>query len=453
MKDYDYIVIGGGSGGIASARRAAAHGAKVALVEARRIGGTCVLTGCVPKKLMFNAASIAETLADAEGYGFSFEPPRVDWATLKSRRDAAVERLVGIYEKNLDTAGVTTVRGRAKLLPTKRVGVHEVEIDGERISGRHVLIATGGSPRVPALPGAQLGITSNGFFELETQPKKIAVVGSGYVAMELAGIFQQLGTQVTVLSRTALPLERFDPMLREELLGHLKSTGVEFLPETEAVRLIRTDSSQLKLIDQKKNEHVGFDTVLWAVGRTPASAGLGLEGVGVETDAGGHIVVDEYQNTSAANVHALGDVTGKAKLTPVAIAAGRALSDRLFAGKSERKLDYENIPTVVFSHPPIATVGLTEVQARECFGDDVAVFNTRFTNLFHSLTKIRPKTAMKIVTQRSTDRVLGVHVIGRNADEMIQGVAIAVRMGATKADFDRTVAVHPTGAEELVTIP
>lgn len=453
MKDFDYIVIGGGSGGIASARRAAAHGARVALIEARRIGGTCVLTGCVPKKLMFNAASIAEAMADAEGYGFTFEPPKIDWAKLKARRDAAIDRLVGIYEKNLDDARVETIHGRAKLSRSGDTGVHEVEVDGDRLRARHVLVATGGSPKVPALSGAQLGITSNGFFELETQPKKVAIVGSGYTGVEVAGIFQQLGTQVTLFSRSALPLKHFDAMLQDELLTHLKSSGVEFLPETEPQRVLRTDASGLRVIDRNKVERDGFDTLLWAIGRTPTTTGLGLEALGVTLDAYGHVVVDDYQNSSVEGLYAVGDVTARANLTPVAIAAGRALSDRLFGGKSERKLDYENIPSVVFSHPPVATVGLREEQARQTFGDDVKIYTTRFTNLFHSLTAVRPKTAMKLVTQQSTGRVLGVHLIGRDVDEMIQGVAIAVRMGATKADFDRTVAVHPTGAEELVTIP
>jgi glutathione reductase (NADPH) len=450
MQEFDYIVIGAGSGGIASARRAASHGARVALVEAKRVGGTCVNVGCVPKKVMWNAAAIAQTLRDAPGYGFDVARTSVDWAELKARRDAAVERLVGIYQKNLDASGVTLVSGRAKLLPDAS-GVREVEVNAQRLRAPHVLIATGGSPRVPNLSGAQLGITSNGFFELDSQPKRVAIVGAGYIGVELASIFQYLGTEVTLFSRHDLPLSHFDSMVQEMVLANLRAAGVDFVA-LEPQRVLRSEARGLKVVCTGGQEPSGYDALVWAIGRNPNSRGLGLEALGVEFDESGHVHVDAFQNTTKSGVYALGDVTGKVPLTPVAIAAGRALSDRLFGGMPDRALDYENVPTVVFGSPPVATVGLTEQAARARLGDDVAVYSHRFVNLFHSLTERRPKTAMKIVTQRSSDRVLGVHIVGRNADEMIQGVAVAVRVGVTKADFDRTVAVHPTGAEELVTM-
>lgn len=452
MKDFDYIVVGGGSGGIASARRAAAHGARVALVEARRLGGTCVNVGCVPKKLMSNAALVAETLSDARGYGFDVPLTRVDWAQLKARRDAAVERLVGIYRRNLDSSGVEVFDGRAKLVSAGAGRRSLVEVDGKRLQAPHVLIATGGSPRVPTLSGAQLGITSNGFFELATQPKRVAVVGAGYVGIELAGIFRGLGSETAVFSRYDLPLPHFDSMVQEELLGHLREAGIEFLTGHEPQRVVRSENGTLKVACGGGKEHGGFDAVVWAIGRVPSSRGIGLEQLGVELDEQGHVRVDGQQNTTCSGLYAVGDVTGKVPLTPVAIAAGRALSDRLFGGVPDSALDYDNVPSVVFGHPPVAAVGLTEQEARQRFGGDVAVYSHRFVNLFHALTERRPKTAMKIVTQRSTDRVVGVHLVGRDVDEMIQGVAVAVRMGATKADFDRTVAVHPTGAEEFVTM-
>jgi glutathione reductase (NADPH) len=450
MKDFDYIVIGGGSGGIASARRAAAHGAKVALVEAKSLGGTCVNVGCVPKKLMWNAADIARTLRDAASYGFDGGRPNVDWSLLKSRRDAAVGRLQGVYRENLENSGVTIFAGRAKLLPGSDP-IREVDVDAERLRARHVLLATGGSPRVPNISGAQLGITSNGFFELESQPKRVAIVGAGYIGVELASILRLLGSEVTLFSRGPMPLARFDSMIQEEVLGHLRAAGVDFLPGAEPERVLRAENGSLK-VAHGGGQSEGFDTLLWATGRSPNSRGLGLEALGVDLDDSGHVLVDALQNTTRAGVYSLGDVTGRLQLTPVAIGAGRALADRLFGNVPDRAFDYDSVPTVVFGIPPVATVGMSEGTARERLGDDVAVPVHRFVGLYYALGERRPKTAMKLVVERSTDRVRGVHIVGLHAEEMIQGVAIAVRMGATKADFERTVAVHPTAAEELVTM-
>jgi glutathione reductase (NADPH) len=448
MDKVDYLVIGGGSGGLASARRAAAHGAKVALVEGRPLGGTCVNVGCVPKKVMFNAASIAEALHDARDYGFDVDVRGFDWAGVKRARDAYVARLNGIYARNLGVDGVEHVKGFARF-----VGSRVVDVGGRRLQGERVLVATGGRPRVPGIPGAELGLTSDGFFALEGRPERVAVVGAGYIAVEIAGIFRALGSEVTILLRREQLLRTFDAMLRETLMEEMSAAGVDILSCVDLERVERDEAGAIRLIGGGGHRRYGeFDGLIWAVGREPNTAGLGLEDAGVGLDGEGNVVVDEWQATSAERVYAVGDVTGKWQLTPVAIAAGRKLADRLFGGKADAKLDYVDIPTVVFSHPPIGAVGLTEEQAREQFGQSVKVYSTRFTNMYHALTTRKTATAMKVVTVGPHEKVVGIHVIGLGADEMIQGFAVALRMGATKADLDRTVAIHPTAAEELVTL-
>ena len=447
MDKLDYLVIGGGSGGLASARRAAAHGAKTALVEPKALGGTCVNVGCVPKKVMWNAASVAEALHDAKDYGFSITREGFDWGHVKRARDAYIERLNGIYARNLEVDEVTRIEGYARF-----VGDRAVMVGDRRFEAEHVLIATGGRPKVPNVVGAEHGITSDGFFELETQPKHVVVVGAGYIAVELAGVFCALGSEVTLLLRREQFLRTFDAMLRETLMEEMAKAGVNIMPCVDLEEVIREEDGTLCLAGRDKQRFTGFDCLLWAVGREPNTDRLDLESTRVTLDSQGNVVVDDMQQTTADGVYAVGDVTGKWQLTPVAIAAGRRLADRLFGGQADAKLDYENIPSVVFSHPPIGTVGLTEGEAHERFGQSVKVYSTRFTNMYHALTSRRTATAMKLVTVGPKEKVVGVHVIGIGADEMIQGFAVAVRMGATKADFDRTVAIHPTASEELVTL-
>ncbi|MBK7586730.1 MAG: glutathione-disulfide reductase [Myxococcales bacterium] len=447
MKAWDYLVIGGGSGGIASARRAAEHGARVALIESGRLGGTCVNLGCVPKKIMWHAASLAESLRDAEGYGFDVTASAFDWARLKLRRDAYVERLNGIYARNLEGSAVTRVTGLARF-----VSPRTVEVAGERHTAAHVLIATGGRPSVPNLPGAEHGITSDGFFALEERPERVAIVGAGYIAVELAGVLASLGSEVTLLLRHKQLLRRFDVALRETLMHEMTAQGINVMSCIHLERIEKASAGTLSLVGSTGEELSGLDTLIWAIGREPNTETLGLDTAGVDTDERGQIEVDDLQNTSAEHIYAVGDVTGKWPLTPVAIAAGRRLADRVFGGQPDAKLDYENIPSVVFSHPPIGTVGLTEDEARERWGDAVRIHASRFTSLYHAVTARRSASVVKLVTVGPEQRVVGVHVIGIGADEMIQGFAVAVRMGATKADFDRTVAIHPTGAEELVTL-
>jgi glutathione reductase (NADPH) len=448
MSEFDLIVIGGGSGGLAAAQRAAEYGARVALVESHRLGGTCVNVGCVPKKVMWNAADLAEGLRDAPDYGFALTPGEHDWALLKEKRDAYVLRLNGIYEANLAKRGVTLIRGRARFVDGRTVTVA-----GSSLSAPHIIIATGGRPLLPAIPGAELGITSDGFFDLPGRPERVAIVGSGYIAVELTGIFAALGSSVTLILRGETMLKHFDSMIGESMQRILRDQGVNIVTQAWPSALECDSGGNLVLSLREGGRLEPFDCLVWAIGRAPAVEELGLDRAGVELDAYGFIVTDKYQTTSADGLYAIGDVTGRAPLTPVAIAAGRRLSDRLFGGKADRHLDYRNIPTVVFGHPPIGTVGLSEQAARDDYGDEaVTIFKSSFIPMYHALTTAKPRCDMKLVTVGPEKRVVGVHVVGPGADEMMQGFAVAVRMGATKEDFDDTVAIHPTSSEELVTM-
>ncbi len=443
---FDLISVGGGSGGLACAQRAAEFGAKVAVIESHRLGGTCVNVGCVPKKVMWNAASVALSLNDANDYGFNVTVGDSDWPTLKRKRDAYVLRLNGIYERNLAAKGVTYVRGAARFLDKSTV-----EVNGERMTARHIVIATGGRPSVPTLPGSEHGITSDGFFSLEQRPKRVAIVGSGYVACELAGAFHELGTQVEIFIRKEHLLMSFDVMLGKSLMREMRDQGI-IIHHHVVPAQVREDSGLKTLTAVDGREFAGFDCLLWAVGRAASVAGLDLRRAGVAVDDCNFVVTDGFQNTNVPGLYAIGDVTGRAALTPVAIAAGRRLSDRLFGGKTDRRLEYSMIPTVVFTHPPIGTVGASEAEARAQYGDAVKVYVADFTPMYHALTTRKTHTDMKLVCVGPEQRIVGCHIIGTGADEILQGFAVAIRMGATKRDFDDTVAIHPTSAEELVTM-
>ena len=443
---FDLISVGGGSGGLACAQRAAEHGAKAAVIEPHRLGGTCVNVGCVPKKVMWNAATVASSLRDAGDYGFDVQAAANDWGLLKTKRDAYVLRLNGIYERNLAAKGVAYVRGAARF-----IDAHTIEVNGERLSARHMVIATGGKACVPPLPGAELGITSDGFFELATRPQRVAVIGSGYIACELAGAFHDLGSETHVFIRKNHLLTHFDVMLGKSLIREVRAQGMT-VHEHVVPAALREESAKKTLVAQDGRTFPGFDSVLWAIGRESNVAGLDLEKAGVKLDDSSFVVTDGFQNTNVAGVYAIGDVTGRAALTPVAIAAGRRLSDRLFGANPERHLEYSMIPTVVFTHPPIGTVGASEAEARAQFGDSVKVYVAEFTPMYHALTTRKSHTDMKLVCAGAEQRIVGCHIIGAGADEMLQGFAVAIRMGATKKDFDDTVAIHPTSAEELVTM-
>lgn len=445
---FDFLVIGAGSGGLAAAKRAAGHGARTAVIEQGRIGGTCVNRGCIPKKVMWNAASIAEVLREAGDYGFQPGAPQLDWARLKTARDALIDRLNSAHRRALEVAGVTLLHGSAHFLDAGTLN-----IDGRRYTAGHILVATGSTPLVPKVPGNELGITSDGFFELETQPRRVAIVGGGYIATEFAGLLNALGSEVTMFVREATLLEAFDPIVRETAMEAMQAQGIQILTNVLVSRLERTGDGTLALHTTGDHGLTGLDALIWATGRAANTLALRLDSVKVGTDAQGSIITNEYEETTAHGIYAVGDVTGKKALTPVAIAAGRRLADRLFGGRTEAKLDYDNIASVVFSHPPIATVGLTETQARELYPESaVKIYQTRFTDLYHALTAHKPPTVVKLVTLGEHEKIVGCHVIGPHADEMIQGFAVAIKMGATKADFDNTVAIHPTSAEELVTL-
>jgi glutathione reductase (NADPH) len=445
---YDLVVIGGGSGGLACAQRATEYGARVALVESARLGGTCVNVGCVPKKVMWNAAQIAHAAHDAVHYGFDLTLSGHDWGALRVARDAYITRLNGIYERNLANRKVELVRGHAAF-----AGPNEVRVGDRLLEAPHVVIATGGRPSVPPIPGAGHGITSDGFFELAERPRRIAVVGSGYIAVELAGVFAALGSEVTMVLRRDRLLRHFEAMLGDGLRKIMEGDGVAFLDHAAPRALERDADGTLRLLLQDGRVAGPFDTVLWAIGREPAVEGLGLARAGVTMDAAGFIPVDRLQQTNIGGLYAIGDVTGRAQLTPVAIAAGRRLSDRVFGGMTDRHLDYSDIPTVVFSHPPIGTVGLSEAEAIDRHGASaVKTYTSGFVPMYHAMTPRKPRAEMKLVTVGPEQRIVGCHVIGAGADEMLQGFAVALKMGATKRDFDDTVAIHPTSAEEFVTM-
>ena len=442
----DFLVIGGGSAGVATARRAARHGARVTLIERGRMGGTCVNVGCVPKKVMWQAGRMAKAMDDMSGYGFDGEPMRHDWARLVERREAYIRRLNGIYDSNLEKEGVDVVRGSARFVGPRRVRVADAEYEAD-----HVLVAVGGRPVRPGdIPGSDLGIDSDGFFALESLPARTAVIGSGYIAVELAGVLAALGSRTSLLFRHDTVLRDFDEMLGPLLVEAMRGQGVDMRANSPVSRVER-DGGDL-LVHHGASEPLRVDQVLWAVGRVPETASLGLEVAGIASDEQGYVPVDAFQNTNQAGVYAVGDVTGGPALTPVAIAAGRRLADRVFGGQADRHLDMTMIPTVVFSSPTIGTVGLTERQAREQFGDAVKVYGSTFRALYYGVLDNKQTSCFKLVCAGDEERVVGCHLFGSGADEILQGFAVAMRMGATKRDFDDTVAIHPTSAEELVTM-
>ncbi len=443
---FDLLVIGGGSGGLAHAQRAAEYGVKAAVIESGPLGGTCVNVGCVPKKVMWYAAHQAHAFHHAADYGFDVQVGGHDWRGLKARRDAYIERLNGIYGRNLDNRGVSYIAGRARF-----VDAHTLDVDGRTYNADRIVIATGGRPMVPQIPGAELGITSDGFFELEDRPQRVLIAGSGYIAVELAGVFNALGSDVQLVVRKESVLRSFDSMLSTELMAAMDKNGIEL--ETGVIpQSVEQTADGLVLHAEDGRTFGPVDCLLWAIGRSPNTETLDTAAAGVEQDQDGFIPTDDFQQTNVENIYALGDVTGRAALTPVAIAAGRRLADRLDGGMEGRHLEYNLIPTVIFSHPTIGTVGLTEKEARAEYGDDVKVYESGFIGMYYALGTNKQRSVMKLVTVGKDERVVGCHVIGEGADEMMQGFAVAMRMGATKKDFDDTVAIHPTSSEELVTM-
>ncbi|NDL00752.1 glutathione-disulfide reductase [Photorhabdus bodei] len=447
-KHYDYIAIGGGSGGIASINRAATYGQKCALIEAKALGGTCVNVGCVPKKVMWHAAQIAESIHQyGPDYGFDTTINRFNWKTLIASRTAYIDRIHQSYRRGLGNNKVDVIQGFARF-----VDAHTVEVNGEKITADHILIATGGRPVRLDIPGSEYGIDSDGFFALEEMPKRVAVVGAGYIAVEIAGVLHALGSETHLFVRQHAPLRSFDPMIVETLLEVINTEGPTLHTESVPKSVSKNADGSLTLQLQNGKEQT-VDTLIWAIGREPATDNLNLSVAGVELNEKGYIRVDEYQNTNVKGIYAVGDNTGAVELTPVAVAAGRRLSERLFNNKPEEHLDYTNIPTVVFSHPPIGTVGLTEPQAKAQFGEEqVKTYQSSFTAMYTAVTQHRQPCRMKLVCVGPEEKIVGIHGIGFGMDEMLQGFAVALKMGATKKDFDNTVAIHPTAAEEFVTM-
>lgn len=444
---YDYLVIGGGSGGIASVQRAASYGARTAIIENGRIGGTCVNVGCVPKKIMWTTSQVAEIIRDAPGYGFDIKSNGFDWSKVKTARDAYVARLNDIYHRNLSNSKVDEFVGWGTFKDAHAVGV------GDKIlTANHILIATGGRPMTLDIPGAELGITSDGFFEMETLPRRVAVIGAGYIATEFAGLLNGLGAEVTMILRKDILLRGFDRSMAEAVTQEMQKSGVNIETKIHLEKFVPEKDGSISVFGSGQLVG-GFDSVIWAIGREPNTDAMGLEFAGIVTDESGYLSTDQYQTTNIENIYAVGDVTGQVELTPVAISAGRYLADRIFGGFKDAHLNYENIPSVIFSHPPIGTVGLSEDQARAKFGDDnIKIYDSRFTNMYYAVTDRRSPTVVKLITTGENELVVGCHLVGDSADEIIQGFAVAVKMGATKQDFDNTVAIHPTAAEELVTL-
>lgn len=443
---YDLIAIGGGSGGLAVAERAAQLGRKVAIIESHRLGGTCVNKGCVPKKVMWYAANLAHAVDDANDFGIPAERGKTDWKKLVRGRDEYISNINDYWSNHVVDNGIERIAGHASF-----VDAGTVEVDGKLYSADHIAIATGGKPIVPPIPGAEHGITSDDFFRLDEQPERVAIVGGGYIGVELSGVLKALGSDVTIIALEDRIMEVFDTMLGDALSTEMKRQGINVQTGFKVTELAKTDAG-IDVISVDQRSINGFDKVIWAVGRSPNTTTLNLQASGVEMLGNGIVPVDDYQNTNVDGIYAIGDITGKTALTPVAIAAGRKLAERLFDGRHDHKVDYDNIPSVVFSHPPIGTIGITEQQARERHGDDISVYQSDFTSMRHALKADGPTTAMKLVCTGTEEKVVGIHIIGDNSDEMLQGFAVAVKMGATKADFDSTMAIHPTSAEELVTM-
>ena len=442
--DFDLFVIGGGSAGVRAARMAGQTGARVALAEHGPLGGTCVNVGCIPKKLYSYAAHFAQDFEDARGFGWDIDSaPRLDWSRLKANRAKEITRLNGVYLRLLDGAKVTLLRGWARL-----AGPQEVELEGRRYSARHILIATGGKPSVPDFPGRELAITSNEIFDLEPFPKRLLVVGGGYIACEFASIFKGLGSQVTQLHRGEQVLRGFDEDVRNFLAQETRKHGVDLRLNAGVASMAKTATGLAATLND--GSQIEADAVLYATGRVPHVAGMGIEALGLAQGKDGALVVNEHYQTSIPSIRALGDVTARVQLTPVALGEAMALVDQLF-GPGQRRLGYEYIPSAVFTHPSIGTVGYTEAQAREKFGK-LSIYKTDFKPLKHTLSGNQERTFMKLIVEQASDRVVGLHMVGPEAGEITQGFAVAMKMGATKAQFDSVIGIHPTAAEEFVTM-
>ena len=444
-KEYDLIVIGAGSGGLAAAQRAAEHKQRVAIIEMGQLGGTCVNRGCIPKKIYWYAAEFAYDLKHSNTLGFETNDFKHNWHTLQQASKQYIKKLNDMYRKNLSQKNIEIITGNASFQSSKEISVGSV-----LLTAKQIIIACGATPVVPDIPGAEFGITSDDFFELKNKPNKTIIVGSGYVAVELAGILNALGSDTKIVARKNSILRKFDQSIQSSVIDYLVESGVEVSLNTDVLS-VKENNNQL-LVQTNNKDHTSVDALLWAIGRKPLVSDLGLERTQVTKDKNNFILVDQYQTTKDPNICAIGDVVGNHELTPVAIAAGRALSDRLFGDKENARLEYENIPTVIFSHPPVGTVGMSEEEARVVYGNKVKIYEANFVSLRHSLIGVSSKAMVKLVCLGEEEIVIGCHIVGQGADELLQGFAVAIKMGAQKKDLDNTIAIHPTLAEELVTL-
>lgn len=440
-KHYDMIAIGAGSGGLSAVERASEYEKKCAVVEVNQVGGTCVNVGCVPKKVMWFAANAAQIIKNSNGFGFDISINDFSWTKLKDGRENYINGINEWYDGYLEKLGIDYFHGFGKLIDKNTISVN-----GENLTADTIVLSPGGEPSVPKIEGAKYGITSDGFFELNELPKRVAVVGGGYIGVELAGVLNGLGSEVSLFVRSQKLLNGFDELIQSSLENDYREHGIKIEFGTSIDKI-----SKDKTLHTNKGDFSGYEQIIWTVGRDPLTQHLGLENAGVKTDQRGFILTNKFQKTNIGNIYALGDATGRAPLTPVAIAAGRRLSDRLYNNMKNRRLSYENIPTVVFTHPPIGTIGMTEEEARKKF-KNVKVYQSQFTPMADALSDHKTTTALKLVCVNNNEKVVGCHIMGHGADEMLQGFAVAIKMGATKKQFDDTVAIHPTSAEELVTM-
>lgn len=444
-KNYDLICIGGGSGGIATANRAAMHGAKVALIEQNKLGGTCVNVGCVPKKLFWYAAECATSLQNSADYGLGAQFNGFDWQSFCHKRDQYIKRLNKLYAQGLNKNQVDVYRGSAQFIDQQQISVNNYVL-----RAKYIVIATGAKPRRLQIPGFEYGIDSDAFFALKQQPQQVLIAGGGYIAIELAGVLNALGSKVRIVYRGDKLLRGFDHEIQNAIERQLTSDGVEVISSAK-VSKVEKNGAKLSVILDNKRQIDQLDCLLWALGREPNTQGLNLEAANIAQDAAGYIISDKYEASNVGHIYALGDVNGKCELTPVAIAAGRRLAERLF-NRQQQVLDYRQIPTVVFSHPPIGALGLSETEARAKYGSKIKVYQSSFNPMSTALGKHKQMAMVKLIVRGKKERIVGIHAIGPGVDEMLQGFAVALKMGATKADFDNTVAIHPTLAEELVTL-
>lgn len=447
MEKFDFIAIGGGSAGIAAANRAGSFGKKVLLIEGNEIGGTCVNVGCVPKKIMWSAASMAQDFNLAADYGFDVQKPRLEFAKLVANRSAYIDRLHGSYFRNLDKNHVQVIKGYAKFVDNRTV-----EVNGSRYESDHILIAVGGTPDIPDISGAEYGIESNQFFnELNELPTSVAIIGNGYVGTELAGTLNALGSKVHMYAKYDALLPKFDELISTNVTESYVKKGIDISFKSEIAEIKKTSDGKLEVV--ANDGTIIVDRVIWAVGRHPVTDKINISATDVVLNDDGTIMVDDYQNTSVVGVYATGDVIGKMDLTPVAIAASRRLMERVFNNKPTEHLDYQLVPSVVFSHPVAGTIGLTEAEAILEYGEgNLKIYRSTFTPMRYSLGDVKETENLKLITFGENERIIGLHGVGEGMDEMLQGFAVAIKMGATKKDFDDTVAIHPTSAEEFVTM-